>query len=223
MLWPEPKVSRGARGDDRVPFRSNYAGAMAALTLAAVLSGCASSDVFDSSERWFSRPFDWTGREGGYTFSELQETNAKRGPVTANDLVSPNGACPPPPMVAAPPPPPNAAAAPGAMPGAANPMPASPGPPSLLGAGVALGMTECQVVYRAGTPASVQLGSNPNGVRVAVLTYNAGPRPGIYRFEGGRLMDMDRVEVPVDEPKVAKRAVRKKKVPERPEQQISTE
>ena len=63
----------------------------------------------------------------------------------------------------------------------------------MLGQAVALGMTECEVVYRAGTPASVQLGSNPNGDRVAVLTYGAGPRPGLYRFERGRLMDMDSV------------------------------
>lgn len=205
-------------------LRPNRSGAIAALTLAAVLSGCANADVFDSNERWFSRPFDLTGRNGGYTFSELQETNAKQRPVTANDLVSQNGYCAPAPMPAAPaPPPPNAAAAPGAMPGAPDAMPANPGPPSLLGQGIALGMTECEVVYRAGTPASVQLSSNPNGDRVAVLTFNGGPRPGIYRFERGRLMDLDRAEVPVEEPKVVKRVVKKKKVPVKPEQQISTE
>jgi hypothetical protein len=203
-----------------VKFRSHYAGAIAALTVATVLSGCASSDVTDTSERWFSRPFDVTGRNGGYTFSELQEANARKRPVTANDLVSPSGACPPPPMAAAPaPPPPDPAAAPGA----ANAIPASPEASSLLGQAVALGMTECEVVYRAGTPASVQLGSNPNGDRVAVLTYSAGPRPGLYRFERGRLMDMDSVQVSVEEPKIAKRAVKKKKVPAKPEQQISTE
>jgi len=186
--------------------------------LAAMLAGCANADVFDSNERWFSKPFDWTGRNGGYTFSELQESSAKRGPVTANDLVSPNGACPPPPMQAAPaPPPPN----PGAAPGAADVMPA--GPPTLLGEGIALGMTECDVVDRAGTPASVQIGSNPNGDRVAVLTFNSGPRPGIYRFERGRLMDLDRVAAPVEEPKVAKRVVKKRKQAARPEQQFSTE
>lgn len=202
-----------------MPLQSHRAGAIAALTLAAVLSGCANPDVFDNNEHWFSRPFDWTGRNGGYTFSELQENNAKKTPVTANDLVSQNGACPPPPMsTPAPAPPPNAAAAPGAMPGGAEAM-----PPSLLGQGIALGMTECDVVYRAGTPASVQLSSNPNGDRVAVLTFDSGPRPGIYRFERGRLMDLDRVEVPIEEPKVAKRVVKKKKEPAKPEQQTSTE
>lgn len=205
-------------------FQSNRTGAIAALTLAAALSGCANSDVFDSNERWFSKPFDWTGRSGGYTFSELQETNSRQRPVTPNDLVNENGACPPAPMVAAaPPPPPDPAAAPGTMPSAPGAM---PGPPSLLGEGIALGMSECDVVYRAGPPASVQLGSSPNGSRTAVLTYNGGPRPGIYRFEGGRLMDMDRVEVPVavEEPKLAKRVVKKKKAPPpAPDQQISTQ
>lgn len=66
-------------------------------------------------------------------------------------------------------------------------------------------MTECDVVYRAGTPNSVQLGKNPNGDRTAVLTYNAGPRPGIYRFERGELMQMDRVAEPAPAPAVAKK------------------
>jgi hypothetical protein len=207
-----------------VKCRSCYTGAIAALGLAAALSGCANTDIFDGNERWFSKPFDWTGRTGGYTFSELQETNSRQRPVTQNDLVSENGACPPPPMLAAPaPPPPDAAAAPGTMPGAPD---ATPGPPSLLGQGIALGMTECEVVDRAGAPASVQLGSNPNGGRTAVITFNAPPRPGIYRFDGGRLMDMDRVEVPVveEQPKVAKRVVKKKKPPSPgPDQKISTQ
>jgi len=196
-----------------VQHRSNRSGAFAALMLAVALSGCASADVFDSNERWFSRPFDWTGRNSGYTFSELQEANAKRRPVTANDLVDANGGCPPAPLPAAPPAPsPSAAEGPGAM-------PASPGAPSLLGEGVALGMTECEVVYRAGAPSSVQLGNNPNGDRTAVLTYNSGPRPGIYRFERGRLMELDRAEAPAAEPKVAKKT---KKKPAKP-QQVSTE
>jgi hypothetical protein len=198
-----------------VQLRSNRSGAFAALMLAAALSGCANADVFDSNERWFSRPVDWTGRNGGYTFSELQETNEKKRSATASDLVDANGACPPAPAPAAPLP--NTAEAAGAA------MPAAPGAPSLLGEGIALGMSECDVVYRAGTPGSVQLSTNPNGDRIAVLTYNSGPRPGIYRFERGRLADMDRVEAPPEEkPKIAKRAVKKKKEPAKPEQ-VSTE
>ena len=53
-------------------------------------------------------------------------------------------------------------------------------------------MNECDVVLRAGQPSSVQIGQNPNGDRTALLTFNAGPRPGVYRFERGVLTEMDR-------------------------------
>jgi hypothetical protein len=200
-----------------VQVRSHRSRAVAALTLALGLYGCANSDVFDTNERWFQRPFDLTGRSGGYTFSELQETNDKRGVVGANQVVDANGACPAMPA-ASPAAAPAAAAGPGAAaaPGAADP---------LLGGAIALGMTECDVVYRAGAPSNVQIGTNPNGARSAVLTYNGGPRPGIYRFEAGRLADMDRVEVaeskPAPKPKKSKLA---KKKPAQPQpQHVSTQ
>jgi hypothetical protein len=81
-------------------------------------------------------------------------------------------------------------------------------------------MSECDVVYRAGSPSSVQLGKSQNGDRSLSLTYNGGPRPGIYRFESGRLVEMDRVEVaaPAPAPKVLK-----KKKPAKPGQQISAQ
>jgi hypothetical protein len=198
-----------------VQLRANRCGAVAALMLAAALCGCASADLFDQNERWFSRSIDLTGKNGGYTFSELQESSRNRA-LTANDLVDANGACPPlpAPVAAAGPPAPSAAQGP-------EPIPTAPeAPPTLLGQGIALNMSECDVVYRAGAPSSVQLGKNQNGDRNLVLTYNGGPRPGIYRFEGGRLVDMDRVEVaaPAPPPKV----VKKKKPAKRP-QQISAQ
>ena len=167
--------------------RLKRSGAFAALMLAVALSGCANPDVLDSNERWFSRSFDFSGRNGGYTFSELKDTSERSRPVDANDLVSPNGACPPRPAPVAPAAP--AAAGPGVMPNGAPPDAAGP---TLLGAPIALGMTECDVVDRAGAPSAVQVGSNPNGDRTALVTYNGGPRPGIYHFERGRLMEMDR-------------------------------
>jgi len=203
-----------AKGDGRVQQRSNFSGAFAVLMLAVALSGCASPEVSGSSERWFARPFDWHGRNGGYTYSELQETNTNKKPVTANDLVNANGACPPEPALAAAP-----APAPAALPGGT---PDAAAAPSLLGGGVALGMTECEVVDRAGAASSVQIGSNPNGERTAVLTYAGGPRPGIYRFEGGRLMDIDRGAAPAQPPKMVKREIKKKKQPAKTEQ-VSTE
>jgi hypothetical protein len=168
--------------------------------------------MFDNNEHWFSRPFDITGRDAGYTFSELQESHKKLGPVTANDLVSGNGACAPPPEAATP-------ASQPAAPGAGDSPAATPAAPSLLGGGVALGMTECDVVWRVGAPSSVQIGSNPNGDRTALLTFDRGPQAGIYHFERGRLRAMDSVEASAARPKVSKRA---RRAPSRSEQ-ISTE
>jgi hypothetical protein len=66
-------------------------------------------------------------------------------------------------------------------------------------------MSECDVVYRAGPPSAVQIGSLPNGDRTAVLTFQGGPRPGIYRFVRGALTEMDAVAPPPAPPPVAKK------------------
>ena len=58
--------------------------------------------------------------------------------------------------------------------------------PPVLG-GIALGMTECQVVRRAGTPSNVTIGSAGKGERKVVLSYLSGEWPGIYQFQSGRL------------------------------------
>jgi hypothetical protein len=216
---------RRLRGrDGRVRLRPTYPATCAALTLAAVLCGCAAPDIFDKNEHWFAKPFDITGHDAGYTFSELQESHEKGRPVAANDLVSGNGACPPPPEAAVPAP----AGAPGAgpgsapvalAPGAGDSPAAAPAAPSLLGAAIALGMTECEVVWRVGAPSSVQIGSNPNGDRTALLTFDSGPRAGMYHFERGRLRAMDSAAASAARSKVSKR---ERRAPSRTEQ-ISTE
>ena len=96
-------------------------------------------------------------------------------PVTAADLVGPQGQCA-----------------------------GSGSDTSLVQGGIALEMTECEVVKRAGTPEDVQVGTNGRGERTVTLTYNSGPRPGIYHFTGGRLYDIDRVEQPSEPPKPTK-------------------
>ena len=70
-------------------------------------------------------------------------------------------------------------------------------------------MSECDVVFRAGRPSRVELGKNPNGDRTAVLTVQAGPRPGIYHFERGALMEMDSVQVTAAPPQPAKKSTAK--------------
>jgi hypothetical protein len=160
-----------------------------ALAVAAALGGCANVD-WDAGG-WFSKPIDVVGRRGGYSFSELQETRNQRV-ITANDFVDANGGCAVP----------QAAPAPG---GPNVAQPAAPQPDSLLGGGVALGMSECDVVHRAGPPSSVALGKNPGGDRTAVLTFMSGPRPGIYHFERGGLIAIDRVAEPAPQPDTPKK------------------
>jgi len=74
---------------------------------------------------------------------------------------------------------------------------AAPAQPVL--GGIALQMTECQVVRRAGAPDNVEIGANERGERAVTLTYRRGPWPGIYRFGEGRLVSAERVADPVPE------------------------
>ena len=77
---------------------------------------------------------------------------------------------------------------------------AAPGalPPEVRGGprGVALQMTECQVVGTIGYTDRVEIGANERGERTVTLTYLSGDRPGIYRFRSGRLVSMERVAEP---------------------------
>ncbi len=165
------------------------AGLLAAAT-ALGLSGCANVD-FENTQAWFSKRADFFGRSSGYTFSELQDSRQRQKQATANDLVDETGACPVPAATAAPP------AGPGVNPGPNPPAtPVSADPAAVLGGGIALGMTECDVVSRAGRPSNIQIGKAQNGDRLTTLTFNAPPRPGIYRFQSGLLIEMDRVAQP---------------------------
>jgi hypothetical protein len=176
-------------------------GALAALAMAATLGGCANVDL-STDQGWFRKPMDFIGRGSGYTYSDLQEARLNK-PITDADLIDSNGACP-------------AAAAMQPQPTSSD-QAASPGapgtPPTSFGEGVGLGMSECDVVTRAGGPNNIQIGKAPNGDRTALLTYDSGPRPGIYHFERGRLTQMDRVDVPAPPPppKVAKKKPAKPK------------
>jgi hypothetical protein len=184
-----------------VEFRTNdicIVGALAgALVAGLALGGCANVE-YENKDAWFAKPFQFVSGSGGYTFSELQESKARAHPITANDLVAENGSCPPPAAVQ---PAPAAAAA-------ANPADSAPAPTdtsALLGGGIALGMSECDVVFRAGAPNNVQIGKNPNGARAAVLTFNSGPRPGIYHFEAGTLMEVERGQTAPAPAQIAKK------------------
>ena len=81
--------------------------------------------------------------------------------------------------------------------------------PPVLG-GVALGMTECQVVRRAGQPSNVSIGGGPRSGREVTITYLAGTWPGIYHFDSGRLKEVDRV------PEAERPAAKTKRVKKKP-------
>jgi hypothetical protein len=59
--------------------------------------------------------------------------------------------------------------------------------------GVALGMTECQVVGHAGQPSHVEISGGEGPDRKTILTFQSGPWPGIYTFSGGRLKVVEEI------------------------------
>ena len=169
-------------------FRTKDICVVGALAGALALGACANVDA-ENKDAWFAKPFQFVSRAGGYSFSELQESRERTRPITANDLVAANGSCPPPPAVQQGP-----AAAPAAAANQPGSAPATADTSTLLGGGIALGMSECDVVFRAGAPSTVQIGKNPNGDRTADLTFNSGPRPGIYHFQAGTLMQIEQAQ-----------------------------
>jgi hypothetical protein len=150
----------------------------------------------DDSNKWFDKPLNPFKAPSGYSYASLGDARVDRV-ITANDLMDASGACP---NYTAP-------ASPGPAEGAPPPQDGA----ALYGGGVALGMSECEVVSRLGRATSVNFGAAPNGSRSAVVTYQTGPRPGIYRFEGGRLAEMDRVEG-LPPPAAEKKPAKKKSV-----------
>jgi hypothetical protein len=194
----------------------------------AAVAGCKNSaQVFESQNDggWFSKPLDvfakpdWARPTGNSAGVNLGPS----GPVAAEDLVSSDGRC----GVAAA----EAAQASAPAPGTADrpvgsvagdlanaPMPASTTPtqdqplsaPTVMG-GVALGMSECDVVRRAGLATNVNVGASDKGERKVVLTYLTGPWPGIYTFGDGRLREVNRAPEPPAPPKAPPKKGKAKK------------
>jgi len=80
----------------------------------------------------------------------------------------------------------------------------------LVAGGIALQMTECDVVRRAGPVEKIDIGSDERGERAVTLTYLRGPWPGVYRFTGGRLVSIERAPGPPPAPAKAPKATGKK-------------
>jgi hypothetical protein len=183
--------------------------------LAVALGGCASDSNSFSVANF--NPFRGSDplRSADYNYFYKRDTRGV-GPVTAADLVGPDGRCAfeaVPAAQAAPYPPspaPEAAAEPinprsnsvlyftaGPQANTDSRIPSNPGvPPEVRSGprGVALSMTECQVLQLAGYTDRVEIGADARGRRSVTLTYGSGERPGIYRFTDGRLTSMERIE-----------------------------
>jgi hypothetical protein len=178
-----------------------------ALVCAAALAvgGCKNSaQIFQDQNDggWFSQ--DFFGKPDWARPHTAAINLGPQGSVAPEDLVSADGRCASPRSAMAQAEAPAGAAQAAATPGGLERLD-SPSAPPVVG-GIALGMTECQTVQRAGVPSNVAISANESGERKTVLTYLTGPWPGIYTFTGGRLSIVDAAP---DQPKPAKTAPKK--------------
>lgn len=195
-----------------MPRRRVYLSIAFACTAALAVAGCKNTaQVFEDQNDggWFSKPFiakpDWARASTGNV------SLGPQGPVGPDDMVSTEGQCAAPAAALAQS---SEAATASGGPAAAQAVAApdsglqrleTTSAPLVTG-GIALGMTECQAVQRAGTPSNVAISTGDRGERKVVLTYLSGPWPGIYTFSGGRLNVVERAP---EQPKSAKPAAKK--------------
>jgi hypothetical protein len=189
----------------------------------------AGTDFLSRSANIFDKP-DWAQTQSGKIAGADMDSG---GPVGPDDLVTADGRCTaamaqaPAAAAAANAPPANASVGgvSGELGGEPAPataaMPANLGAPTVVG-GIALGMTECQAVQRAGQPGNVSISADPKGERQVVLTYLSGSWPGIYHFSDGRLKEIDRAPAPPEAPKPPPKKKTAKKKPAPKTSQIET-
>ena len=177
-------------------FLRNPMTGFAAAMLASAAGACAPSSWTEFRGTSLLPRVDNLARPDWLTYSGGKNEFTLR-PVTSADLVNAEGQCA---ITAA-----EAAPASDADPNAPQAVP-------LMQGGIALQMTECDVVRRAGPPEQLQIGTNERGERSVVITYTRGPRPGVYSFAGGRLNSIERAPgAPPERPqkgKASKKAAR---------------
>jgi hypothetical protein len=172
---------------------------LALFLLAPVITGCAAtpSDIFSSD--LLSKDAEWFSRSGRLFIKNVSIDTpplTPDKPVTSQDLVSSDGACP--------------GMASAGVPANANASSEGAAAAPSTSGSVALGHTECDVVRGIGAPESVNISNNGRGERVAVVNYSRGQRAGIYTFTSGRLTSIERGSEPVAEPKTARPKPKKK-------------
>lgn len=169
--------------------------AAAALTLA--LAACsADSSLFSKGDSKVDATF---------ALHQAPKGDARQRVVRAADLVDASGHCAG--DTAAPSQALNFTSGPQAGPATANaPPPDANAAAPAVRTGIALGMTECDVVRAIGPTDRVEISGDERGQRNVTLTYLQGVRPGVYRFIGGQLVSLERV----DEPPAAAKPVKPK-------------
>jgi len=199
------------------------------------VAGCKNSaQLFQDNNEggWFSKPVDLFNKPSwaSATSNDQNLVLNPKGPVGADELVGADGRCSA--RAAAVTPGPAAAQAEASVPPpdrpvgsmagdlASAPMPAAASVPgaasqepqdgSLIMGGIALDMSECDVVRRAGVPGNIAISAGAKGERKVVLTYLTGSWPGIYTFDNGRLKVVDRVPEPEAPAKPVKKQKAKK-------------
>jgi hypothetical protein len=183
---------RGGAGTKFIVRDKHRKSVLALLLFAPMIAGCAAttSDIFSSD--LLSKDAEWFSRSGRLFIKNVSiETPplTPDKPVTPQDLVSADGACP--------------GTASAGVPLNANASSDGAAAPTTTGT-VALGHTECDVVRGIGAPDTVNVSNNARGERVAVINYSRGQRAGIYTFTAGRLTSIERGSEPAAEPKTAK-------------------
>ena len=209
----------GLPGDRNLLRRSATSSLALALLLAVGVAGCSNkAGVFEDKNEggWFSKPVDLLQKPDWARPTTTSASLGPSGPVKPEELVSADGSCPPTAaetvQASAPPQPAAQPAEAGKGIGFEGGLDPNGGPgagaaPPVLG-GIALGMTECEAVRRAGRPSNVAINPGQGGDRKVVLTYLEGPWPGIYTFAGGRLKEVDAAP----EPEKPKAKPKKKRV-----------
>ena len=175
-----------------------WRGLIRVLAVAALASGigACSTDLSLSNVTLVPKPENFTRKPDWATFSGGRSDFELR-PITAADLVGPEGQC--------------GGGNPGQAAGFADSQAGGGAPPAT--GGISLQMTECDVVKRAGQVEKIDFGADDKGQRSVVMTYLQGPWPGIYRFTAGRLVSIERAPAPPPAPAPAKKAAPKPKKP----------
>ena len=177
-------------------LRPHLLGIIAVSALASLGGACSTDQLTNIGSANLLPKVEHFARPDWLTYSGAKEDFTLR-PAGPEDLVGPQGECAVTAEQAAAV---QAAATSGnAETGAGAPREAVPDSPQeipLQPGGIALQMTECDVVRRAGPPERLEFGSGERGQRTVVITYIRGPRPGIYRFADGRLFSIERAPEP---------------------------